>query len=175
MRQHSSIATASRLSARGPLLVSRPIAELEDSPGHPPRRYAPESAAVSGVFDWAQLISDKKYDYTQFGSPEYNFLMRRLGDPRRDVEKFDEIAPVRHVDRVRVPVFVSHGRDDDNVDVGQSTRLVSELEKHNVPHESYIVGSEGHGMHYFKDRVEQYTKIEAFLAKYMAPDSPPVP
>ncbi|MGA2691665.1 MAG: alpha/beta fold hydrolase [Opitutaceae bacterium] len=133
------------------------------------------AVVMSGVFDWAQLISDKKYDYTQFGSPEYNFLMRRLGDPRRDVEKFDEIAPVRHVDRVRVPVFVSHGRDDDNVDVGQSTRLVSELEKHNVPHESYIVGSEGHGMHYFKDRVEQYTKIEAFLAKYMAPDSPPVP
>jgi len=57
----------------------------------------------------------------------------------------------------------------------RSTRLVSELEKHNVPHESYIVGSEGHGMHYFRDRVEQYTKIEAFLAKYMAPDSPPVP
>ena len=124
---------------------------------------------VSGVYDWAQLIKDKKYDYTQFGSPEYGFLMHRLGDPRRDVEKFDEIAPVRHIDRVKVPVFVSHGKDDDNVDVGQATRLVSELEKYNVPHESYIVGSEGHGMYYFSNRLEQYTRIEAFLAKYLKP------
>jgi len=68
-----------------------------------------------------------------------------------------------------VPVFVSHGRDDDNVDVGQATRLISELEKYHVPHESYIVGSEGHGMHYFSNRLEQYERIEAFLAKYLKP------
>ena len=132
------------------------------------------AVVISGVFDWAQLIKDKKYDYSQFGSPEYSFLMHRLGDPRRDLAKFDEIAPVRHIDRVKVPVFVSHGKDDDNVDVGQSTRLISELEKYNVPHESYIVASEGHGMHYFKNRVEQYTRIEAFLAKYLGP-SPVAP
>jgi dipeptidyl aminopeptidase/acylaminoacyl peptidase len=125
------------------------------------------AVVISGVFDWAQLIKDKKYDYTQFGSPEYAFLMHRLGDPRKDVEKFDEIAPVRHIDRVKVPVFVSHGKYDDNVDVGQSTRLISELEKHNVPHEYYIVTAEGHGMHYFKNRMEQYTRIEAFLARYL--------
>jgi len=126
------------------------------------------AVVISGVFDWAQLIKDKKYDYTQFGSPEYGFLMHRLGDPRKDVDKFDQIAPVRHIDRVKVPVFVTHGRDDDNVDVGQSTRLISELEKYNVPHESYIVASEGHGMHYFRNRVEQYERIEAFLAKYLS-------
>jgi dienelactone hydrolase len=127
------------------------------------------AVVISGVFDWAQLIADKKYDYTQFESPEYGWLMHKLGDPRTELEKFDAIAPVRHVDRIRVPVFVSHGGDDTNVDVGQSTRLISELNKHNVPNESYIVGNEGHGMYYFTNRVEQYTRIEAFLAKYMAP------
>ena len=75
-----------------------------------------------------QLIADKKYDYTQFGSPAFGLLMRNLGDPRKEEAKFDEIAPVRHVDRIRVPVFVTHGKDDPVADLGQSTRLISELE-----------------------------------------------
>ncbi|HEY4989513.1 MAG TPA: prolyl oligopeptidase family serine peptidase, partial [Opitutaceae bacterium] len=128
--------------------------------------------AISGVYDWEQLISDKKYDYTQFDSPEYGMLMRHLGDPRTETAKFDEIAPVRHVDRIHVPVFVSHGGQDYNVDIGQSTRLISELKKHDVPYESYIVGNEGHGMYYFANRVEQYARIEAFLQKNMPATAP---
>jgi len=118
------------------------------------------------------LIRDKKYDSTQYGSPEYSFLMKDLGDPSKQRERFDAIAPVRHIDRVKVPVFVSHGGDDLNVDVGQSTRLVAELEKHNVPHETYIVGNEGHGMYYFTHRVEEFTRIEAFLARNMPANAP---
>jgi dipeptidyl aminopeptidase/acylaminoacyl peptidase len=68
-----------------------------------------------------------------------------------------------------VPVFVTHGGDDPVADIGQSTRLLSELKKNNVPNDSYIVGSEGHGMLHFAHRVEQYSRIEAFLAKNMAP------
>jgi dipeptidyl aminopeptidase/acylaminoacyl peptidase len=127
------------------------------------------AVVISGVFDWEQLIRDKKYDYSQFGNPEFGFLMRNLGDPRKEPEKFDEIAPVRHIDRVRVPVFVYHGADDPNVDVGQSTRLIAELGRHNVPNESYIVSAEGHGMFYFANKVEQYTRILSFLARNMAP------
>ncbi len=130
------------------------------------------AVAMSGVFDWEQLIRDKKYDSTQYGSPEYSFLMKDLGDPSKQRERFDAIAPVRHIDRVKVPVFVSHGGDDLNVDVGQSTRLVAELEKHNVPHETYIVGNEGHGMYYFTHRVEEFTRIEAFLARNMPANAP---
>ncbi|HEY1791439.1 MAG TPA: alpha/beta fold hydrolase [Opitutaceae bacterium] len=126
------------------------------------------AVCISGVFDWAQLISDKKYDYTQFGDPGYARLIKNLGDPRTETAKFDEIAPVRHVDRVKVPVFVTHGKDDPVADVGQSYRLISELEKHGVPHETYIVGSEGHGMYYFSNRLEQYERIEAFLDRNMA-------
>jgi dipeptidyl aminopeptidase/acylaminoacyl peptidase len=127
------------------------------------------AVTISGVYDWEQLIKDKKYDATQYDSTEYGWLLRHLGDPRKEPAKFDEIAPVRHVDRIRVPVWISHGGQDYNVDLGQSTRLISELKQHNVPYEAYIVGNEGHGMYYFTNRVEQYTRIEAFLAANMTP------
>jgi len=35
-----------------------------------------------------------------------------------------------------------------------------------------IVGSEGHGMAHLDNRVDQYSRIEAFLAKYLQPDKP---
>jgi dipeptidyl aminopeptidase/acylaminoacyl peptidase len=129
--------------------------------------------AISGVFDWQQLMEDKKYDATQYGSGEYGQLMSRLGDPRKDPAKFDAIAPVRHVDKVKVPVFVSHGRSDDNVDVGQATRLIDELKRYHVPYEADIVFNEGHGMHYFSNRVDQYTRILAFLQKYVPANPAP--
>jgi dipeptidyl aminopeptidase/acylaminoacyl peptidase len=126
------------------------------------------AVTISGVFDWEQLIRDRKYDYTKFDW-WYATLLRRLGDPRTETARFDAIAPVRHIDRVRVPVFVTHGGYDPVADIGQSTRLISELKRNNVPYESYIVGSEGHGMLHFANRVEQYSRIEAFLAKNLAP------
>ncbi len=66
---------------------------------------------------------------------------------------------------------MTHGGYDPIVDIGQSSRLISELKKNNVPHDSYIVGSEGHGMLHFVNRVEQYSRIEAFLAKTWASSS----
>ncbi len=123
--------------------------------------------AISGVYDWEQLIKDKKYDATQYGSGEYGTLLVRLGDPRQEPAKFDEIAPVRHVDRIKVPIFVSHGTADFNVDMGQATRLIDELKKHHLPYEADIVGDEGHGMYYFTHRLDQYTRILAFLHRNM--------
>jgi acetyl esterase/lipase len=127
------------------------------------------AVTIAGVFDWEQLLSDQKSNYDHFGTAGFGYMLRRLGDPRKEVAKFDAIAPVRHVDRIRVPVFVSHGGYDPIADIGQSTRLLSELEKHHVVHESYIVSTETHGMKHLANQVELYTRIEAFLAKNLAP------
>lgn len=123
------------------------------------------AVTIAGVFDWAELIRDNKYD--RFDSPEFGYLLRHLGDPNSDPARFDAISPGRHVDRIHVPVFVSGGKEDSTVDIGQSNRLVSALERYHVPHETYIVGEEGHGMQHLAKQVELYTRIEAFLDRYL--------
>ncbi|HVU36393.1 MAG TPA: alpha/beta fold hydrolase [Opitutaceae bacterium] len=125
------------------------------------------AVAISGVFDWATVIKENKYD--QFDSPEYTRLLHVLGDPEKQAEKFADISPVRHVANIKVPVFVAHGKEDRVASVAESERLVSELEKYHVTYEKLFVSGEGHGMSYFKDRVKLYTEIHAFLTKYMAP------
>ncbi len=121
---------------------------------------------IAGVFDWAQHIREKKFD--RYESYVFGYFMRRLGDPQKEREKFDAISPGRHVDQIRIPVFVSGGKDDSTVNIAQSRALVSALEKYHVPHETYIVRDEGHGMQHLDKQVELYTRIEAFLAKNLA-------
>ena len=125
------------------------------------------AVTIAGVFDWARMIKQEKY--YQFDNPSYGRLMRKLGDPKMERDKFDAISPVRHVDRVHVPIFVAHGKEDEVADIEQSRRLVSELKKYQVEHEVMFVGGEGHGMHHLDNQVELYTRIEAFLAKHLAP------
>lgn len=125
---------------------------------------------IAGVFDWAAVIKDAKYD--QYDDPEYSRLLRKLGDPAKQAEKFAAISPLRRIDQVKVPVFVSHGKEDPVVGVNESKRLISELKKYNVTHEVLLVSEEGHGMGRLKNRLELYERIEAFLAKYLLPAAP---
>lgn len=126
------------------------------------------AVTVAGVFDWAKHISETKY--YQYESYVYGYFMRHLGSPKSNPEYFDAISPGRHVDRIKVPVFVAGGGDDPRVEIAQSKDLLSELERYHVPHESYIASEETHGMHHLDKQVELYTRIEAFLAKYLAPE-----
>ena len=133
------------------------------------------AVTIAGVFDWEKLIADKKFDYQHSASdPEFNRLMYKLGDPKANPEKFDKIAPVRHVDQIRVPIFVNHGGYDPIADITQSTRLISELDRHNVSYEKLIVTEETHGMAHLSNQVDLYSRIENFLAKYLNPTPPPL-
>jgi len=125
------------------------------------------AVTIAGVFDWADLLADEKMD--RFDTPYYANMITRIGDPKKEPEKYDRISPGRHTDKIRVPVFVAAGKADFVVDFSQSTRLVSALEKDNVPHEKLIVREEGHGMGHVENEVELYNRITAFLAKHMAP------
>lgn len=118
----------------------------------------------AGVFDWKTVIRGTRFN----GNPgQYDFLRRRLGDPAKEAEKFEAISPVRHIERVKVPVFVAHGREDETALVSQSKQLIRELKKHDVEHESWIINQEGHGTAELENRVELMTRMEAFLREHL--------
>ena len=124
------------------------------------------AVTIAGVFDWAAHVRERKYD--RFDDPDYDRLIKKLGDPSKEPEKFAAISILSGASHIAVPVFVSHGKDDPIVEIAQSRHLISELEKGHVPHESLLVSEEGHGMGHLDNEVELYTRIEAFLAKNLA-------
>ena len=73
-------------------------------------------------------------------------------------------SPLAHADRIRAPVLIVHGWEDTIVSVRQSQMLADALQQRGVPHEVLIRHGEGHGFHNYKNRVEYYRRVEAFLA-----------
>lgn len=119
----------------------------------------------AGVFDWEMQLQAERYD--QYDLPYYGRMLKTLGDPQLQPEKYAAMSPLRHVEKIRAPIFVAAGKDDEVVEVRQSRKLVAALEKHGVPHEKLFIGGEGHGMAHLKNEVEYYDRAEAFLARYL--------
>jgi acetyl esterase/lipase len=124
------------------------------------------AVALSGIYDWEQVMDEARQE-SFFDNPQFEFLRRHLGDPKANAAKFDAISPLRHIDQVKVPIFVYHGYDDPIASIGESSALVSKLDQYHVPYEKHFVQREGHGVHYLDHRVEISMDVEAFLAKNM--------
>lgn len=119
----------------------------------------------AGVFDWEQALRDaRRNDSDSF---RYDYLLNRLGDPKADREKFEAMSPLRAADRIRIPIFVSHGGEDKTADADQSHRLVKALRQTGTPVETMFERWEGHGFYTLKNRVELYERIEAFLKQHI--------
>ena len=129
------------------------------------------AVALSGVYDWEQVMREAKNE--EYLRGRYGFLRRHLGDPKTNKARFDEISPLRHVEQVKIPMFVGHGKSDVIADPDQSRRLISELKKYGVPVVSRFESGEGHGMAQLKNRIEMYEEIEKFLAANMAKRAKP--
>ncbi len=117
---------------------------------------------VCGVFDWERFIKSKG-DVAR--PAEYQLLTDEVGKPGRDDKYLERISPLEHADHIHVPVLIAHGTEDNIVDVAQSKRLARELKRRGVPYETFFRAVEGHGFRDYKDRVEFYHRVEAFLAK----------
>lgn len=114
-----------------------------------------------GVFDWQQQI---KHDRSSVARGQSNEFLDEVDKPTGDLSRLDDISPVRHADRIRVPVLIAHGTDDARVDVAQSRKLAKELKERNIPVETFFRNDEGHGFFNYPNRVAFYHAVEAFLA-----------
>ena len=122
------------------------------------------AVTFAGVFDWEQLLGQSRMNrrYNQFN---YDLLRTKLGDPKKQQERFEAMSPIAHVGAIRAPVFVVHGKLDGKFDYRQSTKLLSELKKNKVPHEKLIFDTEFHGLFERKNRQKFLEAVERFLAK----------
>jgi acetyl esterase/lipase len=124
------------------------------------------AVTMAGVFDWEQIVKDARSNDLFV---HHEKLLRKLGDPKVDKEKFATISPINRVSQIKIPIFVAHGADDRIAAAEQSFALIAELEKHKISYEKLIKKGELHGFQKLQNRVEYYTAIEAFLAKHLAP------
>jgi dipeptidyl aminopeptidase/acylaminoacyl peptidase len=121
--------------------------------------------SIVGVFDWAKRIKDRTG--WRFNRSSEGFFLQRLGDPDAAAAKFDAISPINFAHQIKIPIYLSHGLSDRNVDASQSKKLLAALKENNVPTEVFFPEKEGHGYFETKSRLRLYREIETFLAKYL--------
>ncbi len=119
----------------------------------------------AGVFDWKQMIRQK--DRSRGSKFARDYYIAKLGDPAQQKARFNEISPINHVSAIKRPVLVVHGKLDSTVDYEQSTRLLSELKKHKVPHKKLFFDTEFHGFYERSNRQKFLVELEKFLDEHL--------
>lgn len=135
-----------------------------------PERYR---CAISwaGVTDLKMML---KHDRTLFVAKRYFRDWQNRVSGTEGKANLDEVSPLRHAHRLKVPLLIGHGRDDNNVPVGQAEALVKALGKASIPVESIYYPDVGHSFYSDKAMLDWLKRVEAFLAKHNPADPAPL-
>jgi dipeptidyl aminopeptidase/acylaminoacyl peptidase len=88
---------------------------------------------------------------------------REYGSLTTDREFLVAASPMTHVDEIRAPLFVIHGRNDPRVPVSEAEQLVKSLSNRGVRCELLIYEDEGHGLARLENQLDAYPQAVAFL------------
>ena len=93
---------------------------------------------------------------------------RVLGVKGDDWSVADAVAPARHADRSRIPLFIYSGQDDQRVPIEQTRLMVDALKKAGKPAEVVMIKpGEGHGFGKLENNVDLYTQMLKFLERHI--------
>ena len=118
------------------------------------------AAGVVGVYDLPTMHTHG--DVQQRGSGE-TYLNEWIGAR----ESLGAVSPNRMADRIKVPVFLAAGGEDDRAPVEHTEMMEKALKRAGVPVEALYFREEGHGFYKEENNREYYTQLLAFLARHL--------
>ena len=124
-----------------------------------PERYR---CAVS----WAgpsDLPAMMRYDRSQFSATRYYREWRKQFSSNEDL---NAVSPINFAGRLRLPLLIGHGEDDDTVPPKQSHKMVEALTKAGADVTPIFYKDSDHSFSSSKDFADWLKRVEAFLAKY---------
>jgi dipeptidyl aminopeptidase/acylaminoacyl peptidase len=92
---------------------------------------------------------------------------REYGSLARDREFLLRASPMTHIDAIRAPLFIQHGRNDPRVPVSESEHIHAVLTEKGIPTELLVFEDEGHTVSKLPNRIELFTRAVAFLDRVL--------
>lgn len=105
-------------------------------------------------------------DIQRRGSGE-TYLREWIGER----EALAAVSPNRMADRIKAPVFLAAGGEDERAPIEHSEAMERALKKAGVPVETLYYKTEGHGFYVDAHRKEFYERLLGFLGKHIGGDS----
>lgn len=117
--------------------------------------------AVSDMF----LLFNDGSDVIRFSDAMETDGKRLFGDPKADAKQFEETSPARNAGRIKAPVLLAMGVDDERVPLIHGKVMRDALEKAGKKFEYIQYDLEGHGFVRQKNIVDFYSRLEKFFAE----------
>jgi dipeptidyl aminopeptidase/acylaminoacyl peptidase len=92
---------------------------------------------------------------------------REYGSLEHDREFLLEASPMTHIEAIRAPLFIQHGRNDPRVPVAESEHIHRVLNERGIPSELLVFEDEGHTVAKLSNRIETFTRAVAFLDRIL--------
>jgi len=92
---------------------------------------------------------------------------REYGSLEHDVDFLLHASPMTHIDAIRAPLFIQHGRNDPRVPVSESEHIYDVLQQKGIPCELLVFEDEGHTVEKLENRIEAFTRMVAFLERVL--------
>ena len=92
---------------------------------------------------------------------------REYGSLARDRQLLLDASPMTHIDAIRAPLFIQHGRNDPRVPVSESEHIHAVLTHKGIPSELLVFEDEGHTVAKLPNRIELFTRAVAFLDRVL--------
>lgn len=89
------------------------------------------------------------------------------GTLEHDRELLFNVSPAAKIMDITAPLMVVQGRNDPRVPVTEAEQAVAALRKMGRTVEYICYDDEGHGVAYLKNKIDCYSKVAAFLKKYL--------
>jgi protease II len=90
------------------------------------------------------------------------------GDPAKDADFFDEISPLRHVERIKAPLLVVQGANDPIVPAAESEKIVEKIKARGGTVKYVRLAEEGHGLAKLSSRIQAYEEMARFLDQVLS-------
>jgi dipeptidyl aminopeptidase/acylaminoacyl peptidase len=120
------------------------------------------AASWAGVSDLPGML---RYDRKTFTATRYfkQWRSKVSGEGKADLAA---VSPINFTDRLKIPIFIAHGEQDDNVQPKQSHAMVDALTKSGANVTSMFYKDSSHDFGSSADMEDWLKRLEAFLAKY---------
>jgi dipeptidyl aminopeptidase/acylaminoacyl peptidase len=116
-------------------------------------------AGYVGVYDLEKMHKDDAAHSRSWKSWTNDWL--------GDRNALAEVSPVNLAGRIKAPVFLAAGGQDERAPVEHTRKMEKALKQAGVPVESLYFKSEGHGFFTEPHRREYYTRLLAFLSQHL--------
>ncbi|GAA0549151.1 dipeptidyl aminopeptidase/acylaminoacyl peptidase [Rhizomicrobium palustre] len=127
------------------------------------------AVSVAGLSDLKAQLNNWHWPLNRTDARGERIWGRYLNIEDPSDPKLADVSPVKHVDRVSIPILLIHGRDDTVVPFGQSSGMADALKAAGKPYEFVVLKAEDHWLSSSETRLQMLETTVKFLESHNPP------